>query len=74
MNVGLAVTAAVHGASVANHVEVVELLKKEEADGKSTVCGAKIRDTLTGEVFDVNARVVVNATGPYVGSYQAERL
>jgi glycerol-3-phosphate dehydrogenase len=30
------------------------------------VCGAKVRDTITGETWDVHAETVVNATGPFV--------
>lgn len=61
MNSTLAVTATEHGASVANYTEVVQLLKK---DGK--VCGATVRDRETGHTFDVHAKAVVNATGPFL--------
>jgi len=69
MNVGLAVTAAFHGATVANHVEVVSLKKKTTEDGKSTISGATLRDTLTGNSWEVEADVIVNATGAHVGTY-----
>ena len=29
------------------------------------VCGAHVRDSITGEEFDVRAKCVVNATGPF---------
>lgn len=61
-NVGLALTAALYGAAVANHTEVVSLLHDDE--GK-TIVGAKVRDVLTGEEFDVRAKAVINATGPF---------
>ncbi|KAI9149817.1 mitochondrial glycerol-3-phosphate dehydrogenase [Blastocladiella emersonii ATCC 22665] len=66
MNVALALTAISHGATVANHVEVVELVKKD-VDGKDVpqICAAVCRDTLTGETFTVKAKGVVNATGPF---------
>jgi glycerol-3-phosphate dehydrogenase len=32
---------------------------------RDTVIGATLRDTLTGETFDVRAALTVNATGPY---------
>ena len=60
MNVSLALTAAHEGAAVANHLEVTKLLK----DG-GRVAGASVRDTLSGETWDVRAKVVVNATGPF---------
>ena len=41
----MAVTAARHGASIANHVMVTEIIKNE--DGKNI--GAKMKDQITGE-------------------------
>ena len=29
------------------------------------VCGAHVRDVITGEEFDIRAKCVVNATGPF---------
>lgn len=119
MNVSLAMTAAANGATVANHVEVVDLLHEtvqrevairmpaspkpdvttetnqiEAKNASSTespstaaaptgetsalermvyktvseerVCGAKVRDVITGEEWDIKAKSVVNATGPFV--------
>ncbi|XP_044165114.1 glycerol-3-phosphate dehydrogenase, mitochondrial-like isoform X2 [Acropora millepora] len=66
MNLAIALTAVRHGASVANHVEVLSLLKKKEGDNEDeVVCGAHVRDVITGEEFDVRAKCVVNATGPF---------
>ncbi len=58
--VALALTAREHGAVVANHVAAVGLLKR---DGR--VAGARLRDRLTGREWDLAARAVVNATGPF---------
>lgn len=60
MNVALALTAAQQGAAIVNHVEVKELLK---TGGR--LVGAVARDPLTGDEFEVRARVVVNAAGPF---------
>ena len=60
MNVTLALTAIAEGAAVANYASVTELLKE---DGR--VRGAVVRDELSGETFEVPARVVINATGPF---------
>jgi glycerol-3-phosphate dehydrogenase len=49
-----------HGARVANYMEVSAL---EKADG--TVHGAKVKDALSGETGTIQAKVVVNATGPW---------
>ncbi|PID77262.1 MAG: glycerol-3-phosphate dehydrogenase [Deltaproteobacteria bacterium] len=60
MTLYLLKTAAKEGAVIANHLEVVDLLKEE---GK--VVGALAKDCLTGEEFNIKARCVVNATGPF---------
>ncbi len=60
MNVALALTAAEEGAAVGNHLEVTALLKNG-----SQVSGASVRDTLTGKTWDIRAKTVVNATGPF---------
>ena len=49
-----------HGARVANYMEVDAL---EKAGG--VVHGAKVRDVLNGETGTIQAKVVVNATGPW---------
>ncbi|CAH1443798.1 unnamed protein product [Lactuca virosa] len=65
VNVGLACTAALAGAAVLNHAEVVELLRE---NGKGRVIGARIRDNLSGKEFDTYAKVIVNAGGPFCDS------
>lgn len=61
MNVSIALTASQNGATVCNYVQVQHLLK--DADGK--VRGAHVKDTITGDEWDVTAHSVVNATGPF---------
>ncbi|NEW70963.1 glycerol-3-phosphate dehydrogenase/oxidase [Streptomyces rhizosphaericus] len=53
--------AAEAGATVLNHAEVVALRKN---DGR--VAGAELRDRTDGTEFGVDARLVLNATGPWV--------
>ena len=65
MNVALAITAVRYGASVANYTEVVSLLKEEDEEGMERVVGAHVRDRITGKEWDIKAKCVVNATGPY---------
>ncbi len=48
------------GAQVANYAEVTALLTA----GKRVV-GAKVRDTLSGDEYDISAAVVVNVAGPW---------
>jgi len=67
MNISLAMTAAMYGATMANHVEVTGLEK--DANGK--LCGARVRDLIptrdgkTESEFTVRAKGIVNATGPF---------
>uniref|UniRef100_A0A671YHU7 Glycerol-3-phosphate dehydrogenase, mitochondrial n=1 Tax=Sparus aurata TaxID=8175 RepID=A0A671YHU7_SPAAU len=69
MNLAIGLTAARYGAAVANYTEVVHLLKaKDTQTGKERVCGARCRDVITGKEFDVKAKVVINATGPFTDS------
>ena len=53
MNIALAMTAVHWGADAVNHVKVTELLKGK--DGKIT--GATVQDTITGESWDILAKV-----------------
>nr|CEL66611.1 TPA: glycerol-3-phosphate dehydrogenase, putative [Neospora caninum Liverpool] len=68
MNLQLALTATLDGyvegmkgAAVANHLEVISLLKDEE--GK--VAGARVLDRETGAEFDIHSKTVVNCAGPF---------
>ncbi|CAA7059976.1 unnamed protein product [Microthlaspi erraticum] len=65
VNVGLACTAALAGAAVLNHAEVVSLITD---DATKRIVGARVRNTLTGKEFDSYAKVVVNAAGPFCDS------
>ncbi|KAI3356182.1 hypothetical protein L3Q82_017438, partial [Scortum barcoo] len=66
MNLAIALTAARYGAAIANYTEVVHLLKRADPQtGKERVCGAHCGDVITGQEFDVRAKCVINATGPF---------
>ena len=65
MNVALAITAVRYGASVANYTEVVNILKTKDDEGKEVVTGACVRDRMTGREWNIKAKCVINATGPY---------
>jgi len=47
-----------YGARVLNYVQVDELIKE-----RGRVAGVRAHDTLSGEIIEIRARVVVNATG-----------
>lgn len=68
MCLAIALTATRHGATVANHVRVVNLLKQKDETGNEVCCGAHLRDELTGKEWDVKAKCVINATGPFTDS------
>jgi glycerol-3-phosphate dehydrogenase len=60
MNLALALTAIDQGAVAANHLEVVELIK---SGGK--LSGALVRERFGGATWEIRARCVVNASGPW---------
>lgn len=49
------------GALIANRVKVIGYL----FDGNKKIAGVKAKDLLTGEEFEVEAKVVINTTGPW---------
>lgn len=62
MNLALIMSAVKLGATVANYCEVTDL-HKSSSSGK--LCGARVRDTLSGEEWNVRAKGIINATGPF---------
>ncbi|PWY64709.1 DAO-domain-containing protein [Aspergillus heteromorphus CBS 117.55] len=70
MNVSLAMTAALYGATVVNHMQVTGLTK--DASGKLN--GAHLKDLIPGrngqdeEGFTIKAKGIINATGPFTDS------
>ncbi|RDB14833.1 Glycerol-3-phosphate dehydrogenase, mitochondrial [Hypsizygus marmoreus] len=61
MNIALIMTAVKHGAIAANYCEVTDLHKN--TSGK--LIGARVKDTLTGDEWNVRAKGIINATGPF---------
>lgn len=70
MNVSLAMTAALYGATVVNHLEVTGL----EKDASGKLNGARVKDLVQekngkkAEEFTIRAKGIVNATGPFTDS------
>ena len=70
MNVSLAMTAALYGATVVNHIEVTSL----EKDANGQLCGARVKDLIPGrsgkkaDEFQIRAKGIINATGPFTDS------
>eukprot|EP01064_Diplonema_japonicum_P017699 TRINITY_DN2598_c0_g1_i2.p1 TRINITY_DN2598_c0_g1~~TRINITY_DN2598_c0_g1_i2.p1 ORF type:complete len:663 (+),score=91.23 TRINITY_DN2598_c0_g1_i2:52-2040(+) len=66
MNLSIALTASQYGAVITNHTAVAKLTstsKHGEKDYK--ISGATVTDSVTGKTFDIKAKQVVNATGPF---------
>jgi glycerol-3-phosphate dehydrogenase len=59
--INMATTAAEQGAVLLNYVEVVALAK----NGSGEIRGVHARDVETGEEFELQAKVVINATGVF---------
>lgn len=66
----LVVTASAqqHGAVCANRIKAESLI---EANGR--ICGARVCDQLSNETFEVRAKVVVNAAGPWAAELLGAR-
>lgn len=62
MAINLLQTAIEHGATAANYVKVTALMKNENG----RICGAEAIDELSGEIYKIKARSVINATGIFV--------
>lgn len=67
MNLAIALTATLNGATIANHVSVTSLLK-ESKNGKDVICGVTVKDELSGKTWNIPAKCVINATGPFTDS------
>lgn len=61
MNISLAKTAFEKGAATVNYLKVTKLVK---SGGK--ISGATVEDKLGGGTWDIRAKSVINATGPFV--------
>ena len=53
-----------HGAAISNHAEMTGPLR----DSAGRITGARIRDRLTGHEFDLKARALVHAVGPWTNA------
>jgi len=60
MALSLALTAEQQGATIINHVGVTGLIKDAEK-----ISGAELTDSLNGETWQLKAKGVINATGPF---------
>jgi glycerol-3-phosphate dehydrogenase len=55
------ISASRAGAAVANYVEAIGFLRKD-----TSIFGVKAKDGLSGEEFEIQAKVIINSTGAWV--------
>lgn len=65
LTLAFAHAAAHHGAALANYVEAVAPRWREDR----RLGAITVKDVLTGEHFDIRARVIVNAAGPWAAAF-----
>lgn len=63
-NIEFIESASSHGAVVANYVEATNFIT-QTGDGKITVKGVEARDVTNGNTFNIQGKVVINASGPW---------
>ena len=69
MNLAIGLTAARQGACLANHTEVLKLLKeKDEETGEEKICGATVRDRESGKSKCVECEYICKSLGCCGGS------
>jgi glycerol-3-phosphate dehydrogenase len=61
LTIELIKTGAQHGACVANYCEVEEFIYEDKK-----IAGAKVKDHVANQSFEIKAKVVVSAAGPWV--------
>ena len=61
MTLGVIRSAVQAGARAANYVEVTDFLRRRDE-----IVGVRARDVLSGDTLEIQARMVVNASGPWV--------
>jgi glycerol-3-phosphate dehydrogenase len=65
--ISIALSAASEGATVANYVQMEAILRADgSADGQAV--GVRCRDQLTGQEFNVKAKAIIFAGGPFTDS------
>lgn len=64
-NTCIALTAAEQGATIANYVEMIDLIKDKDT-GKAV--GIRCRDNRANQIFDLHAKAIVFCGGPFTDS------
>lgn len=64
----IALTAAEHGACVTNYTEMVDVLYEEKDGKRGKAVGVRVKDRMSGKEFNVYAKSIVFAGGPFTDS------
>ena len=64
LTLSVAFAALKAGAQIANYVEATDFIVI-----KNRVHGVTARDRITGDTFEIKAKIVLNATGPWLESF-----
>lgn len=67
LTLSFALAAAHHGAALANYAEAVGMRR----DQPTRLWAVQTKDRMSGQEFDVRARTIVNATGPWISTVLA---
>jgi glycerol-3-phosphate dehydrogenase len=65
LTLSFALAAANHGAALANYAEAVGLRR----DQSTRLSAVQTKDLMSGREFEVRARTIVNATGPWISTF-----
>lgn len=67
-NLAIAMSAAEHGAKITNYVEMVDVIRDPTSQDPKKIVGVQAVDRMTGEEFEIRAKHVVFAGGPFTDS------
>lgn len=65
-NLEYIISAAEKGAQIANYCEFKSLKYEDSNTGEKNISGIITTDKLTGQDFNINGKIVINASGPWV--------
>lgn len=69
LTLAVVLTAARYGATIANYVAACDIIQcYEEGSDKCEIVGVCAKDRISCEMFDIKAKCVINATGPFTDS------
>lgn len=55
------ISATENGATIINHAQLIDFIRNG-----NDICGIKARDNISGEIYEIKSKLVINATGHWV--------